>query len=472
MSFPFPYLRIIIITLSALILLSGCLRSAAPDLGVQALRDQTEKRSLHQAERAFLRADYSAAVLLLNRFLHNHPQSSRSLDARWWLARAYQETGNLPAAVEHFRFLATTPTSNPYQTEAQLRMTRLEARLGESMTSGSLKGILVSLGSVQTPGDVDSVILANQEIEGSMILLDVPCGVDGDVLDNGQLFSLDAMRSAIQHLHSQEVEVYLGVTLRCLGSFAQDQGETLENWKDWEYDPQSGRLRRSPYYSLNFWSYRAFLVEWISQLRDLPLTGLVIRNEILEGMYEGLSPLAVKIFAQEFGVDFDPARIFNEYRPLPTIDANSDVQLPAVFWKWAGWKARERLRILQDLVQTLHVRLPRLRFGIEVQLQSVADPIQGLVHFAEDWVDIARGPFDMFFVMLEGPDPAFLHVTSQGSPQGLSEDWAVPVMHMVQHLGKPEKIWTLLPGPATQARRQSWGLPEGVGRIYDHRVVP
>lgn len=470
MSRPFPYLRAIVVTLSVSLLLSGCLRFPTPDLGVQALRNQTEKHSLHQAKIAFLQADYSAAVLLLNRFLRNHSQSPRSLEARWWLARAYQEAGKLSSAVEHFRFLAHAP--NPYQTKAQLRMTQLVDRLGESMTDGSREGILVSLDSVQTSSDLDSVILTNQEIKGSVILLNVPCGVDGNALGNGHPFSLDTVRSVIQHMHAQGIAVYFGVTLRCLGRFAQDQRETLGNWKDWEYDPQSGRLRPSPYYSLNFWRYRVFLVEWISQLRDLPLAGLVLRNEVIEGLYEGFSPLAVETFAQEFDVDFNPARIFNEYRPVSTIDADSGVQLPAVFWKWVGWKARERIRILQDLVQTLHVRLPRLQFGIEVQLQSITDPIQGLVYFAEDWVDIARGPFDMFLVMIEGSGPTSFHGTSQDSSRGFSKDWEVPVLHMVQHLGKPEKIWTLLPSQATQAGRQSWVLPEGVVRIHDHRMLP
>ena len=54
-----------------------------------------------------------------------------------------------------------------------------------------------------------------------MILLDVPCSVDRNLPDNGQPFSFDTMRSAIQHMHAQGTAVYLGVTLRCLGHFAQ-----------------------------------------------------------------------------------------------------------------------------------------------------------------------------------------------------------------------------------------------------------
>ena len=492
MLVPFPYLRFTVVTLSAFLVLSGCFRSVESDSGVQALRDQTEKRSLRQAELAFLRADYSTAVLLLNRFLRIHPQSSQSLEARWWLARAYQKTGNLSSAVEHFRFLAHTRTWNLYQTEARLRVTQLERRLGEPMVDGSVKGTLVSIESARTPGEWDAVIAANLEIKGSMILLDLPCGVDGNPPDNGQPFSLDTMRSAVQHVQAQGTAVYLGITPRCLGHFSRDQRGKLANWKDWNYDPQSGRLRRSSYYSLNVLGYQAFLVDWVAELRELPLAGLVIRDAVPVGMYEGFSPWAVRLFAQEFGVDFDPVRMFNEYRAVPTTHSDSGVRLPAVFWKWAGWKARERLRILRNVVRTLRVRFPHLEFGITLQSRSVTDPIQGLLHFAEDWIDVARGPFDVFLITLEDPESTVVHPTSQQLATGFSEepvldprssrgrdpigDWAenriVPVKKLIRHLGKPENIWTILPRRAVHARTQSRILPKGVGRIYDHRGVP
>ena len=460
------------VTLSALLLMSGCFRSAGPDVGVRALRDQTEKHSLQQAELAFLRADYSTAVRLLNRFLRTHPQSSRSLEARWWLARAYEKTGNLSSAVEHFHFLADTRAWNVYQTEAQLRVAQLEGRLGESMTRRSIKGILVSLGSVQTSGDVDSVISASRDIEGSMILLDVPCGVDGNLPDNEQPFSFDAIRSAIEQMHAQGTAVYLGVTLRCLGHLARKR--QLENWKDWAYDPQSGTLRRSSYYSLHYEGYQTFLADWLAQVRDLPLKGLVIRNAVPVGLYEGFSPLVVRLFAREFGVVFDPVRMFNDERALYGSDSNASVHLPAVFWKWAGWKARERLRSLRRLVQALRVRLPHLEFGVTLQSQSITDPIRGLIRFAEDWADVARGPFDRFLITIEGPESTLVHQTSQRTSPGFSEgnDEMAAVVKMVEHLGKPEKIWTILSGRTSHVRTQSGIFPKEVGLIYEHRGVP
>ena len=470
MSVSFPYLRFIVVTLSSLLLLSGCFRAAGPDVGVGALRDQIEKRSLDQAERAFLRADYSTAVRLLNRFLRTHPQSSMSPEARWWLARAYQKTGNLSSALEHFRVVASTRTWNLYQTDARFRAMQLEEQLREPVASGSIKGILTALGS--TPGDADAVISTSREIEASVILLDVPCGVDVNPQDNGQPVSFDAIRSAVQRLYSRGATVYLGVTLRCLGHFARER--KLENWKDWAYDPQSGTLRHSPYYSLHYWGYQAFLLEWFAQLRDLPLAGLVLRNAVPVGLYEGFSPLAVQLFAREFGVAFDPVRLLTDERAVSATDAGSGVQLPAVFWKWAGWKARERLRIVQGLVQTLRARLPHLEFGVTLQLESITDPIRGMLDFAEDWVDVGRGPFDRFLITVKEPESTIVHQTSQASPGGLSASSgdAAPVAKLVQYLGKPGKVWTILSGREIHAGTQSPVLPEAVGRIYDRCGVP
>ena len=472
MSMSFPHLRFIIITLSALLLVSGCVRFAGPDLGGQALRDETEKLSLQQAQQAFLRADYSTAVQLLNRFLRTHPESPRSLEVRWWLARAYQKTGRLPSAVEHLRYLADAPTWNVYQTDARYRAAQLEERLGKSMAGGAGKGVLLSLGSVQTPADVDLALSESRDIAGDTILLDVPCRADGVTSDSRQSFSFDAMRSAVEHLHSREKAVYLGVTLRCLGQFAREPDSN--KWKDWVYDPSSGTLRRSSYYSLHLGGYQAFLVKWFSRLRDLPLTGVVIRNEVPVGLSEGFNPLAVRLFSREFDVAFDPVRMFSDARTVFPADFESVVRLPAVFWKWAGWKARERLRIIRSLVRTLRVRLPHLEFGVTLHPQSVTAPVRGLIHFAEDWVDVAREPFDIFLIKVEGPDPTVVHSISQGSSPEWPEknDGATAVAEMVEQLGKHERIWTIMALRSGSNYRQSPMLPEGVGRLYERPAVP
>ncbi len=472
MSIPLSHLRFIAIILSALLLLGGCVRSAGPDLRGLELRDEIEKLSFQQAQRAFLQADYSTTVQLLNRFLRTYPQSSRSLEVRWWLARAYQKTGRLSSAVEHLRFLADTPAWNVYQADARYRAAQLEERLGTSMADRARTGVLLSLGSVQAPGDVDLALSVSRGMAGDTILLDVPCRVDSVPSESREASLIHAMRSAVQRMHSQEKAVYLGVTLRCLGQFARESES--DKWKDWTHDPSSGTLRRSSYYSLHFGDYQAFLVDWLARLHDLPLTGLVIRNAAPLGLYEGFNPLAVQLFAREFGVDFDPVLMFGDDRMMVQSNSEPDVRLPSVFWKWAGWKSRERLRIIRSLVRTLRVRLPHLEFGMTLQPQSVTEPTRGLIHFAEDWIDVARGPFDMFLVRVEGSDRKVVHSISQGSsPESSGHHEGVTVVaEMAEHLGKPDKIWTILSLRSDSAYTPPPMLPKGVGRIYEHLAVP
>ncbi len=465
--------------IALVLLLSGCFRLPVPDPGMRELRDLVERRLLHDAKQAFLRTDYAEAIPLLHRFVRTHPHSPRSPEARWWLARSYQESGHLSSAAGHFRLLADARRPNPYRAEALVRAAQLENLPGEP-TGGPAHGIMVSLASLRLSDDWTSIMPDVHTSEGAIVLLDVPCGLDDAVLRDKR--SPLAMDAVIRRLHRQGTAVYLGVTLRCLGDMAEDRRGALEPWRDWNYHPPpgprtaptSGGLRRSSHYGLEFWGYREFLVEWLSRLRGLPLTGLVFRTETSSGMDEGFSPLALQAFQREFGVNFDPVRILDDHGSTLATGSGADAQLPAVWWKWAGWKARARLRVLRDLVDTLRVRLPHLRFGLEVRRQSVADPVYGLLHFAEDWADVARGPFDVFLTTITDTSPGSPHAASHGSPatRDSAPGGAGAVWHMVQVLGQPEKVWAVLPRRAYQARNPPWRLPNGVGRVYDYRVVP
>jgi len=173
-------------------------------------------------------------------------------------------------------------------------------------------------------------------------------------------------------------------------------------------------------------------------------------------------------------VAFNPVRMFNDQRAVHGSDSNASVHLPAVFWKWAGWKARERIRNLRNLVQRLRVHLPHLEFGMTLQSQSITNPVRGLIYFAEDWVDVARPMFDRFLITVEEPNSTVIHPASQNSSTEFSENNAemASVVKMAQHLGKPEKIWAILPGRSAQARTSPDFLPQEVGFIYDRRGMP
>ena len=62
-----------------------------------------QARLLESAYRAFVQERYPLACALLQRFVDFNPDSSRLNEARWWLARSYEQSGDLPAALSAYR---------------------------------------------------------------------------------------------------------------------------------------------------------------------------------------------------------------------------------------------------------------------------------------------------------------------------------------------------------------------------------
>ena len=104
-------LKFLLTFLSLGLFLSGCFRPPSPEIGLQELRAQAEERLLQDAKLAFVRADYTEAVLLFNRFVRNHPRSIHAAEAQWWLARSYEQSGNLRLALARFQRLAQVPNT-------------------------------------------------------------------------------------------------------------------------------------------------------------------------------------------------------------------------------------------------------------------------------------------------------------------------------------------------------------------------
>ncbi len=483
MPCPASYCRAVAAVLSLMLLLSGCARLTGAGPETRALQRQIESRVLDDARQAFVRADYANAIHLLHRFVRAYPRSSLSPEARWWLARSYQGAGDLPSAAEQFRLLAAVPPPNFYRDAAMERAAQLEDL---PPPAGAGDGVLVRLDSFHASGDPAFVVEDARVGAGAVVLLDVPCGRDGNGTRREQPSSIrtmgttGAMDDAVRRLHDRGMAVYLGVTLRCVGQAAEER-RAPEQWRDWEYHPASGALRRSSFYSPAFGGYREFLIDWFSQLRDLPLAGLVFRAEAPPGIHEGFSPPALAAFQRAFDVRFDPVRVLTDAGPpsaTAAAAATADAELPAVFWKWAGWKARERLRILRTLVDTLRLRLPRLRFGLEVRRESLVDPVYGLAHFADDWAAMARGPFDVFLTTGGEADPA------SPAPRIESRDSSArgkcsaedskndPVARMARRLENPGTLWVIVPRRTDRAPGRSCPLPDGARRVYDRRVMP
>ncbi|MFZ1558016.1 MAG: tetratricopeptide repeat protein, partial [Nitrospira sp.] len=84
----------------------------------------------YQASTAFSDGRYSAAIHLYERYLTNYPKSRRALEAHWDLGQAYEQMGEVTAAIKEYRTLAGpegAPLSaqNSYAERAQHRIDAL-----------------------------------------------------------------------------------------------------------------------------------------------------------------------------------------------------------------------------------------------------------------------------------------------------------------------------------------------------------
>ena len=98
--------------------------------------DEVQALLIQQAQDHFAEGRYEASVRILRRVVESYPRSPRQAEARWWLARSYEQSGYFKAALAEYRLLAAQPpTSQSHQVsygpEAKNRIAALEQRLGK-----------------------------------------------------------------------------------------------------------------------------------------------------------------------------------------------------------------------------------------------------------------------------------------------------------------------------------------------------
>ncbi len=476
------------------VFLSGCFKSPSPEVELQELRTQAEERLLQDAKLAFIRADYPEAVLLFHRFVKTHSQSTLAPEAQWWLARSYQQSGNLRLALARFQRLAQSSNMPSYRHEARLQANNLIEALGLDAVSLNIKGLSVQFQHLPREAEASSRITHTGLRNGAVLLVDLGCpvqrqsfphsdGTESEGQNWKHELGQDLDRVIEDAVHAGQA-VYLGVSLPCLGLFAPESVGEIPQLHDWSFDLRSQRVGITSYFSLFSLGYQAALRNVLSELSQSKIAGIVFQEDVPLGLRDGLSPIAVKKFESAFDLTLNPATLFLRGKPVRTSQrAAEDLRdmpmptYPDVFWKWAGWKSRERLRVMNELVHTIRGEFPHLQFGVEIHPESIHDPVYALAHFSEDWVETAQSPFDFFVVRF--PD------LSRPSSQTQSRGWSQSnprmfqqdvIRRMVDYLDDPRKVWVIRPEPRAHTDLGSvlnhgevgpMDWPEGVGEIME-----
>jgi len=427
------------VLLAFMLLGAGCAAPPAPSpprlLPSAGPTIEAQDRLLHTARSHLSEGSYEAAGDVLRRLIETHPQSPLLLEAHWWLARSYEQAGDLYAALAQYRILANLAKEDRYGAEARGRIAELEKLLGPTATQATgLIAILLPLQGLPAPRELDPWVQTLGQ-----------AGITTVLVEGGTVTLRDGLSQLVPIAHRHGLSVFAAITLRRMTGV-----DPPFEWADWSYDPAQRQLHLSPYADLFHPVFQEYLVGFLTDLAGTGVDGVLFRAGAPLGPTEGFSAAGLRGFERDFQLRLDPDQLFppsiRGAPVMPPRDAQDQEKRYAPdFWRWAGWKARESLKVMDRLRGAMRKQSPRLRFALEVHPEAISNPVEALAQYGEDLLEAKRSRFDFY---LTGPRPSI----NEPRPD-IVERMPGIVERMVDMIGEAERIWVAIPLPAGETAR-------------------
>jgi tetratricopeptide (TPR) repeat protein len=404
-----------------------------------------QTRLLQDARTQFDEGRYDAAVLRLRRLLDAYPRSPYVLEARWWLGRAYEQTGDVEAALDEYRFVARS-AGDAASREVARRIGELERLTAALPRTGDRTAVLLPVSQLP-PDDVDLRVWL-QTFTRSGVTTVVPA------LEGNPGTDLPAVKRLVSVARPLGLSIFAAVSPRRMRRPDQDAA-----WADVVFDPAQKQVQPSSSLDLFHPAVQQELVSLSSALAASGVEGVLLRADA-PGPREGFGPSAAQAFERAFSAKLDPARLYPAAEPAGRAAAYSPE-----FWRWTGWKARETLKALDRIKRAVRTRWPNLRFLLELHGEAVTDPVEALARYSEDLLEAKRLRFDGY--LFRPADP------SEPLAPGA-------VNRTVEMLGYAERIWIMLAVPAGEIEhadahlhpvRDRAALPRGINLLYSREAA-
>ena len=337
-----------------------------------------QTRLLESAYRAYVQGRYPLASALLQRFVDSNPDSPRLSEARWWLARSYEERGDLPAALAAYRSVVgeapqSTPLTGSYEYHA---LNRLDA-FGRSPGPSSLlerRQIALWLMSTDWLALPDVGLWIEQLADAGVTSLIVEAGSpSGDRVQSGPTgvyfqtskvpIVEDLFTVIVQAAHAKGMAVLASLNLHEPGwtTVSPEWGSVMANRTDQVLQPAGPVDVLHP-------DYQSLVSEVAQDLLRTGIDGLVIGARRAKGFAEEWSPPSRRMFEGQFGPSFD----------------SHDQSVAPDAWRWAGWKMRTYLGFVAQLTQQLRQMRPGLMVAVVVHERAIFFPVDALTEYGED----------------------------------------------------------------------------------------
>ena len=270
-------------------------------------------------------------------------------------------------------------------------------------------------------------------------------------------------KDLVAEAHRQRVRVYAVVNLREELFDGDPRG-----WSDIRFNADSGALRPSGSPDLLHPEFQETIKSASLDLATAGVDLIVFRFDPPSGPFDGFSRYGLDGFRRDFHHRLSPRTLFTSTGRQWTQDSPGVVPvaqprrgLAPEFWRWAGWKNRKHLDILDGVMLEVRQQQPGVKFGIELHVDTMANPRRALVRYTEDFLESRQRVFDRFIVSVSKPG---VHGVAE-SPIGQA------AMKMTELLDDPSMVFVLVSGSrsmwstANEALniKASLGLQQGVG---------
>lgn len=368
-----------------LVLLPGCAALAPrfpPSMppttsGVDPALD-AQTRLLESAYRAYVQARYPLASALLQRFVDSNPNSSRLSEACWWLARSYEESGNLPAALSAYRSMVgesprSTTLAGSYEFYALNRLDAFRRSLGpSSLLERRQIAFWLTNAEWLTIPDVglwiaqlaDAGVTALIVDAGSLPRETVQPGPMGVYFQTSKVPVVeDLFRVIVPAAHAKGMAVLASLNLH-------EPGWTTVNpeWGTVVAASTDQVVQLAGPVDVLHPDYQRLVSEVAQDLLRTDIDGLVVGARRAKGFAEEWSPTSRRMFEAQFGLSFD------SHGQSVSPDA----------WRWAGWKTRAYLGFVTRLTQQLRQTRPGFLLAVAVHERAVLFPMDALTAYGED----------------------------------------------------------------------------------------
>ena len=401
---------------------------------------------LQNGKQAVAQGQYDRAIGLFRRLQDGYPNAPERPEATLLLAQVFEKRGETIQALVEYRKLASDFPQASQATLARTKIPELERQLPVVRPPQESRTIGLHVGPDAMAGLDDRELGRLRQSGTNTLFVSVvrnkPFLVGGEKA--GVYFKTDwapvlqdRLSALVGAAHRQGMQVWASFSVRRM-----DWVDPKQEWADWKFNSQTGRLERVETLDLLHPALRDYLVGLLTDLAGTGVDGIFLAADPPSEASEGFSTHALRKFEKDMGQPVDPSRL------LSAQGRERSLGYAPEFWRWLGWKQREQSRSVLGVMEAVRAAFPGLMVAVEVHPEAVTNPQAALAMYAEDLLDLRRYRLDYIA----------LPVTAA---QGALAAKAAEIV-------RGERL-LLLVDPADKSGLKPAQLPAGTGLIYKEK---